>query len=128
MTQALKDLRSQHEDQARLYQLKLGQTYQAKLDNAKPSSDQDDKEASAAHKELKEARMLPESLSCQLSGSQNQAGAAEDHICELEEALSGEQDVFRKMLDTKEQEATPCSSSGRSTRSCWTSSWPWTWR
>ena len=48
MTQALEDLRSQHDDRVRLYQLKLEQTYQAKLDNAKPNSDQDDKAASTA--------------------------------------------------------------------------------
>lgn len=35
-----------------------------------------------------------------------QANAAENHIRELEEALAGERDKFRKMLDTKEQEVT----------------------
>ena len=49
--------------------------------------------------------MLLESLSCQLSGLQNQAGAAEDHIRELEAALA-ERDRFRKMLNTTEQEMT----------------------
>lgn len=33
-----------------------------------------------------------------------QASAAENHIYELEEALAGERDKFRKMLDAKEQE------------------------
>lgn len=33
-----------------------------------------------------------------------QASAAEDHIRELEEALAGERDKFRNMLDAKEQE------------------------
>ena len=42
------------------------------LDNAKLSSDQNDKAASAAREELKEARMRVESLSYQLSGLQKQ--------------------------------------------------------
>lgn len=36
----------------------------------------------------------------------SQASAAENHIRELEEALAGERDKFRKMLDSKEQEMT----------------------
>lgn len=42
------------------------------LDNAKLISDQNDKAASAAREELKEARMRVESLSYQLSGLQKQ--------------------------------------------------------
>ncbi|XP_052603058.1 lamin-B2 isoform X1 [Peromyscus californicus insignis] len=106
MAQALEDLRSQHDEQVRLYRLELEQTYQAKLDNAKLSSDQNDKAASAAREELKEARMRVESLSYQLSGLQKQASAAEDRIRELEEVVAGEREKFRKMLDAKEQEMT----------------------
>ncbi|XP_055286486.1 lamin-B2 [Moschus berezovskii] len=104
MAQALEELRAQHDEQVRLYRLELEQTYQAKLDNAKLSSDQNDKAASAAREELKEARMRVESLSYQLSGLQKQASVAEDRIRELEEAVAGERDKFRKMLDAKERE------------------------
>lgn len=104
MAQALEELRAQHDEQVRLYRLELEQTYQAKLDNAKLSSDQNDKAASAAREELKEARMRVESLSYQLSGLQKQASAAEDRIRELEETVAGERDKFRKMLDAKERE------------------------
>nr|KAF6480609.1 lamin B2 [Molossus molossus] len=106
MAQALEELRSQHDEQVRLYKLELEQSYQAKLDNAKLISDQNDKAASAAREELKEARMRVESLSYQLSGLQKQASAAEDRIRELEEALAGERDRFRKMLDAKDLEMT----------------------
>lgn len=106
MAQALEELRSQHEEQVRLYRLELEQTYQAKLDHAKLSSDQNDKAASAAREELKEARMRVEALGYQLSSLQKQASAAEDRIRELEEAMTGERDRFRKMLDAKEQEMT----------------------
>ncbi|XP_012863120.1 lamin-B2 [Echinops telfairi] len=106
MAQALEELRGQHDEQVRLYRLELEQTYQAKLENAKLSSDQNDKAASAAREELKEARMRVESLSYQLSGLQKQASAAEDRIRELEETMAGERDRFRKMLDAKEREMT----------------------
>ncbi|XP_065729336.1 lamin-B2 [Phocoena phocoena] len=106
MAQALEELRAQHDEQVRLYRLELEQTYQAKLDNAKLSSDQSDKAAGAAREELKEARMRVESLSYQLSGLQKQANAAEDRIRELEETVAGERDKFRKMLDAKEREMT----------------------
>ncbi|XP_036703942.1 lamin-B2 isoform X1 [Balaenoptera musculus] len=106
MAQALEELRAQHDEQVRLYRLELEQTYQAKLDNAKLISDQNDKAASAAREELKEARMRVESLSYQLSGLQKQANAAEDRIRELEETVAGERDKFRKMLDAKEREMT----------------------
>nr|XP_031545686.1 lamin-B2 [Vicugna pacos] len=106
MAQALEELRAQHEEQVQLYKRELEQTYQAKLDHAKLSSDQNDKAASAAREELKEARMRVESLSYQLSGLQKQASAAEDRIRELEETMAGERDKFRKMLDAKEREMT----------------------
>ncbi|KAL6063130.1 hypothetical protein STEG23_037782 [Scotinomys teguina] len=106
MAQALEDLRSQHDEQVRLYRLELEQSYQAKLENAKLSSDQNDKAASAAREELKETRMRVESLSYQLSGLQKQASAAEDRIRELEEVVARERDKFHKVLEAKEQEMT----------------------
>uniref|UniRef100_K7F921 Lamin B2 n=1 Tax=Pelodiscus sinensis TaxID=13735 RepID=K7F921_PELSI len=104
MGQALQDLRHQHDEQVKLYKMELEQTFQAKLENAKLSSDQNDKAASAAREELKEARMRIESLSYQLSGLQKQASVAEDRIRELEDMMAGEQDKFRKLLDAKEGE------------------------
>nr|XP_028569285.1 lamin-B2 isoform X3 [Podarcis muralis] len=106
LSQTLEDLRRQHDEQVRLYKLEVEQTYQAKLENAKLCSDQNDKAASAAREELKEARVRIESLSYQLSGLQKQANAAEDRIRELEELMAGEREKFRKMLDAKEREMT----------------------
>uniref|UniRef100_A0A6J0TNK1 Lamin-B2 n=1 Tax=Pogona vitticeps TaxID=103695 RepID=A0A6J0TNK1_9SAUR len=106
IAQALEDLRSQYEGQIQLYRQELEDTYQAKLENAKLCSDQNDKAASAAREELKEARVRIESLSYQLSGLQRQASAAEERIRELEELMAGEREKFRKMLDAKEREMT----------------------
>ncbi|KAM5238414.1 lamin-B2 [Ctenodactylus gundi] len=106
MAQALEELRSQHDEQVRLYRQELEQTYQAKLDSARLSSDQNDKAASAAREELQEARVRMESLSYQLSSLQKQASAAEERIRELEGSVAGERDRARKLLDSKEQEMT----------------------
>ncbi|KAJ7308144.1 hypothetical protein JRQ81_008657 [Phrynocephalus forsythii] len=104
MAQALEDLRSQHEGQIQLYRQELEQTYQAKLENTKLCSDQNDKAASAAREELKEARVRIESLAYQLSGLQRQASAAEERIRDLEELMAGEREKSRKMLESKERE------------------------
>ncbi|XP_023572964.1 lamin-B2 isoform X2 [Octodon degus] len=106
MAQALEELRSQHDEQVRLYRLELEQTYQTKLENARLSSDQNDKAASAAREELQEARMRIESLSFQLSSLQNKASANEERIQELEAAAAGEREKFRSLLAAKEQEMT----------------------
>ncbi|KAM4808900.1 lamin-B2 [Rhinophrynus dorsalis] len=101
---ALEELRKQHDDQVKMYKEELEQTYQAKLDNIKRSSDHNDKAANTAREELTEARMRIETLSYQLSGLQKQANAAEDRIRELEELLSSDRDKYRKLLDSKERE------------------------
>lgn len=106
IAQSLEEMRSQNDEQVQLYKLELEQTYQAKLENAKLCSDQNDKAASTAREELKEARMRIESLSYQLSGLQKQANAADERVRELEELMAGEREKFRKMLDTKEREMT----------------------
>ncbi|XP_069505702.1 lamin-B2 isoform X2 [Ambystoma mexicanum] len=106
LAQALEELRNQHDEQVRMYKSELEQTFQAKLANAKLSSDHNDQMAGAAREELKEARMRIESLSYQLSSLQKQASAAEDRIRELEELLNSERDKYRKILDGKEREMT----------------------
>ncbi|KAK2542053.1 hypothetical protein Q9966_003871 [Columba livia] len=76
------------------------------LENAKLSSDENNKVAGAAREELKEALMRIEALSYQLSVLQKQASTAEDRIRELEETMAGEREKIRKMLDAKEREMT----------------------
>ncbi|CAO2641350.1 Lmnb2 [Lemmus lemmus] len=126
MAQALEELRSQHDEQVRLYRLELEQTYQAKvrpwrrgrgalfsatcvhtpqllqLDNAKLSSDQNDKAASAAREELKEARMRMESLSYQLSGLQKKMlDAKEQEMTEVRNAMQQQLAEYQELLDIK---------------------------
>lgn len=102
--QALQDLRKTHDEQVSLYKGELEQTFQAKLDNAKVSSEINDKAMGTAREELQESRMRIESLGYQLSALQKQAAASEDRIRELEEILSAERDKHRRTIEGKEQE------------------------
>ncbi|XP_051803260.1 lamin-B2 isoform X2 [Acanthochromis polyacanthus] len=104
LTQALQDLRRQHDEQVSLYKEELEQTFQAKLDNAKVSSEINDKVMSTAKEELQESRTRIESLGYQLSALQKQVAASEDRIRELEEILSAERDKHRRAMEAKEQE------------------------
>ncbi|KAI3368422.1 hypothetical protein L3Q82_025374 [Scortum barcoo] len=104
LAQALKDLRRQHDEQVSLYKEELEQTFQAKLDNAKVSSEINDKAMGTAREELQESRVRIESLGYQLSALQKQVAASEDRIRELEEILSAERDKHRRAIEGKEQE------------------------
>uniref|UniRef100_A0A8C6UK24 Lamin B2 n=1 Tax=Neogobius melanostomus TaxID=47308 RepID=A0A8C6UK24_9GOBI len=91
------------------YEFKLAQALQVStcrhtLENAKVSSDMNDKAMSSAREELLESRSRIESLSYQLSGLQKQLAAAEDRIRELEEILGSERDRHRRTIEAKEAE------------------------
>ncbi|XP_041913378.1 lamin-B2 [Alosa sapidissima] len=104
LAHALQDLRRQHEEQMQIYKDELELTFLSKLDNAKVSSDMNDKSLSAAREEAQESRMRIESLSYQLSALQKQAAAAEDRVRELEDLLASDRDKHRRQLDAKERE------------------------
>ncbi|XP_060934351.1 lamin-B2 [Limanda limanda] len=104
LAQALQDLRNQHDEQVFLYKEELEQTFQAKLDNAKGSSEMNDRAVSTAREEVQESRMRIESLGYQLNALQKQVATSEDRIRELEEILSAERDKHRYAIEAKEQE------------------------
>uniref|UniRef100_A0A7N6FKU2 Lamin B2 n=1 Tax=Anabas testudineus TaxID=64144 RepID=A0A7N6FKU2_ANATE len=104
LAQALQDLRKQHDEQVSLYKEELEQTFLAKLDNAKVSSEINDKAMSTAREELQESRMRIEGLGYQLNALQKQVATSEDRIRELEEILSAERDKHRRAIEGKEQE------------------------
>lgn len=104
LAQALQDLRRQHEEQVQIYKDELRQTFMAKLDNAKVSSDMNDKAVLTAREELQEAHMRIEGLNYQLSALQKQASSAEERIRELEGLLASDRDKYRRQLDAKERE------------------------
>ncbi|TSK53741.1 Lamin-L(II) [Bagarius yarrelli] len=87
LAQALQELRKEHEQQVNFYKAELEQTFQAKLENAKVSSDLNDKAVNTAREELQESRVRIEGLTYQLSALQKQAAAAEERVRELEDLL-----------------------------------------
>uniref|UniRef100_A0A671Y0W4 Lamin B2 n=1 Tax=Sparus aurata TaxID=8175 RepID=A0A671Y0W4_SPAAU len=89
------------------YEFKLAQALQVcseVLENAKVSSEINDKAMGTAREELQESRMRIESLGYQLNALQKQVAASEDRIRELEEILSAERDKHRRAIEGKEQE------------------------
>ncbi|MBN3280050.1 LMNA protein, partial [Polyodon spathula] len=109
LSEALQDLRKQHDEQVAIYKQELENTFQSKLGNAKISSEQNDKAVCAAREELQEAHMRIESLGYQLSSLQKQArqllvSAAEERVRELEDLLATDRDKYRRLLDSKERE------------------------
>ncbi|XP_062306216.1 lamin-B2 [Osmerus eperlanus] len=104
LAQALQDLRRQHEEQVSIYKEELEYTFKAKLDNAKVSSDLNDKAVGTAREELQEAHMRIESLAYQLSALQKQASASEERVRELEDMLAADREKHRRQMDGKERE------------------------
>nr|XP_020476566.1 lamin-B2 [Monopterus albus] len=104
LAQALQDLRRQHDEQVCLYKEELEHTFQAKLDNAKMSSEINDKAMSTVREELQESRIRIENLGYQLNALQKQLATSEDRIRELEEILSAERDKHHRDIEGKEQE------------------------
>ncbi|CAH7021252.1 Lmnb1 [Phodopus roborovskii] len=104
LAQALHEMREQHDAQVRLYKEELEQTYHAKLENARLSSEMNTSTVNSAREELMESRMRIESLSSQLSNLQKESRACLEKIQELEDMLAKERDNSRRMLSDKERE------------------------
>ncbi|XP_077147353.1 lamin-B1 [Ranitomeya variabilis] len=104
LAQALSDIRSQQEQQVKLYKDELEQTYQAKLENARLSSEMNSSTAHSTREELMESRLRIDSLSSQLSDLQKESRAWYDRMQELEELLAKEKDSCRRMLAERERE------------------------
>ncbi|KTG25060.1 hypothetical protein cypCar_00009401 [Cyprinus carpio] len=101
---ALADMRQQHDEQVMLYKDEMEQTYMAKLENVRLSSEMNSSSASMAREELHESMLRVESLAAQLASLQKEARAWQDQIRELEAALSREKDSSRRLLAEKERE------------------------
>ncbi|XP_019410784.1 PREDICTED: lamin-B1 [Crocodylus porosus] len=104
LAQALHEIREQHDAQVKLYKEELEQTYHAKLENARLSSEMSSSTANSVREELTESRMRIESLSSQLSNLQKESRAWLDRMQELEDTLAKERENYRRMLTEKERE------------------------
>ncbi|XP_006038570.1 prelamin-A/C-like [Alligator sinensis] len=104
LSEALHDLRAEHEAQVKLYKEELEKTYSAKLENARQSAERNSNTAGAAHEELQQCHIRIDSLSAQLSQLQKQLTAKEAKLHDLEDALTQERDTSRHILADKERE------------------------
>ncbi|XP_076006706.1 lamin [Genypterus blacodes] len=104
LAQALVEMRTQQEEQVRLYKEELERTYNSKLDNARQSADRNTTLVGAAHEELQQTRVRLEGMSSQLMQLQKQLSVSESKVRELEESLSRERDLTRRRLEDKERE------------------------
>ncbi|KAF7701299.1 lamin-B1 [Silurus meridionalis] len=104
LAQALTDMRQQHDEQVKIYKEEMEQTYLAKVENIRLSSEMNSSSASMAREELRESAMRVESLAAQLANMQKETRGWQDRISELEAALAQEKDLSRRMLAEKERE------------------------
>ncbi|XP_051999951.1 lamin-A-like [Xyrauchen texanus] len=104
LSEALAELRAQHEEQLCIYKEEIEKTYNSKLENARQSADRNSHLVGAAHEELQQTRLRIEGVTSQLTQLQKQLASREAKIRELEEALSRERDIMRRRLDEKEKD------------------------
>ncbi|XP_010165178.1 lamin, partial [Antrostomus carolinensis] len=104
LSEALQELRSQHEAQIRLYKEELEKTYGAKLENAKQSAERNSNMVGAAHEELQQTRIRIDNLSSEVSQLQKQLAAKEAKLHDLEDILARERETNRRLLSDKERE------------------------
>ncbi|KAM4631354.1 lamin-A-like [Polymixia lowei] len=104
LSEALMEMRAQHELQVKMYKDEIEKTYNSKLENARQSADRSSHLVGAAHEELQQTRIRLESMSSQLSQLQKQLAAREARVRDLEEGLSRERDTTRRLLGEKERE------------------------
>ncbi|XP_067114182.1 lamin-B1 [Osmerus mordax] len=104
LSQALTEMRAQHDEQVKLYKDEMESTYVAKLENVRLSSEMNSSSASMAREELRESSLRMESLAAQLASLQKETRGWQDRIGELEAALAQEKDAGRRMLGEKERE------------------------
>ncbi|XP_009984527.1 PREDICTED: lamin, partial [Tauraco erythrolophus] len=104
LSEALQELRSQHEAQIRLYKEELEKTYGAKLENAKQSAERNSNMVGAAHEELQQTRIRIDNLSSEVSQLQKQLAAKEAKLHDLEDILARERETNRRLLSEKEHE------------------------
>ncbi|KAL0962592.1 hypothetical protein UPYG_G00342190 [Umbra pygmaea] len=104
LAEALMEMRSQQEQQIKMYKEDIEKTYTSKLENACQSADRNSHLLGAAHEELQQTRVRIESMSAQLSQLQKQLAAREAKMRDLEEALSQERETTRHLLGEKERE------------------------
>ncbi|NWR73638.1 LMNB1 protein, partial [Centropus unirufus] len=104
LAQALHEIREQHDAQVKMYKEELEETYRAKLENARLSSEMSNSAAISIREELNESRIRIDTLSSLLASLQKESRAWQDRVQELEDSLVKERENHCKILSEKEKE------------------------
>ncbi|XP_061102385.1 lamin L3 isoform X2 [Conger conger] len=104
LTEAMQQLRHEHEIQIQQYKEELERTYSAKLENAQHTASKNSDLASSTREELAGTKLRLESMSSQLSHFQKQSSVLETRVRELEAMLDCEREAGQRRLTEKERE------------------------
>ncbi|NXF28745.1 LAML3 protein, partial [Nyctibius bracteatus] len=104
LTDVLRGLRAQHEEQIQGYKEELERTFGAKMENAKLSAVKSSECAKVAREQLMEATLRVDTLTSQVNHYQSQNAALENRVRELQEMLDYDRDVHRRRMAEKESE------------------------
>nr|XP_032809365.1 lamin-B1 isoform X1 [Petromyzon marinus] len=103
LSEALTELRQQHEEQVQLYRQELDQTMRAKLEKSILTPEKQSLDISI-REDLREATSRVGTLSSQLSAAQHDLALLQGRVRELEETLSHERDQSKRRLDESDRE------------------------
>ncbi|XP_010295525.1 PREDICTED: lamin-B1-like, partial [Phaethon lepturus] len=106
LTQALHELRAQHDVQMKMYKEELTQNYNAKLESAILISERRSSAAKSVREELSQSQAQIDNLSSNINSLQKESRALQNRVQELEENLAKEREKYRKILFEKDQEMT----------------------
>ncbi|KFU87303.1 Lamin-L(III), partial [Chaetura pelagica] len=104
LSNALRCLRKQQEEQVQGYKEELERTFNAKMENAQQIAARNSDFAKAAQEELMETMLRVDSLTSQVSQYQSQNVALESKIRELQGTLDYDRDFYRRHMAEKERE------------------------
>ncbi|XP_041082922.1 lamin-L(III)-like isoform X2 [Polyodon spathula] len=104
LSEAMQQLRREHEGQIHQYKEELERNFIAKLENAQHAAAKNSDFASSAREELMGSKMRVETLSSQLGHYQEQNAALETKLREAENALDRERERNHQRLTEKDRE------------------------
>ncbi|NXF11433.1 LMNB1 protein, partial [Smithornis capensis] len=104
LTQALQEIRQQHDSEMNLYRKHIEETYHSKLESARLSSEISSSAANSVREQLAESCLRIDNLSSHITSLQKESRAWQDRAQELENTLAQEKENSRKMLIERERE------------------------
>ncbi|NXF02200.1 LAML3 protein, partial [Smithornis capensis] len=106
LSDALQELRQQHEEQVQGYKEELERAFSAKMENAQLTATKNSELANAAREELMETKKRVDTLVSKVNQYKNQNVALESRIKELQDLLDYDRDLHRRRMAEKDAEIT----------------------